>query len=267
MPRSTENQARTFVWSGQDLVSVTNPENGTVTYVYDGAHRVTSRTDAKSQQTQYTYDTYGRLTEVRHYPSSGNEDTSQRWDYYYDSNPFDGSYSSNTWGRLAAVQFGSSLASSMQEMYSYNVAGRVTGQRLYQTPGSLIDMRVSYAWDNEGKMTSQSYPVPPNSLTGDGSSTLGLTYQYDSMARLTTMGFGDQTTTATYGPAGELTSLNTVGTTWGYVWETRTYNSMLQLTQIQSTSNPNNWSQNIQYVYSATQNNGRITQSNRRDVG
>ena len=45
------------------------------------------------------------------------------------------------------------------------------------------------------------------------------------------------------------------------VQETRTYNSMLQLTQIQSMGSPNNWSQNIQYVYSATQNNGRIIQS------
>jgi YD repeat-containing protein len=55
MPRSTGTQTRTFTWSGQDLASATNPENGTVTYTYDGAHHVTSRTDAKGQQTQYTY--------------------------------------------------------------------------------------------------------------------------------------------------------------------------------------------------------------------
>jgi YD repeat-containing protein len=67
MPRSEGTQTRTLVWSGSDLVSSTNPENGTVSYTYDGAHHVTSRTDAKGQQTQYSYDSYGRLTEVRHY--------------------------------------------------------------------------------------------------------------------------------------------------------------------------------------------------------
>ncbi len=77
------------------------------------------------------------------------------------------------------------------------------------------------------------------------------------MARLTTMLFGAQTSNATYGPAGELTSLTTSNAGL-YVQETRTYNSMLQLTQIQSTGS---LSQNIQYVYSATQNNERIQQT------
>ena len=43
MPRGNVTQTRTFVYSGTDLVSATNPENGTVTYQYDG-HRVTKRT-------------------------------------------------------------------------------------------------------------------------------------------------------------------------------------------------------------------------------
>ena len=128
-------QVRTFTWSGQDLASATNPENGTVTYAYDGAHRVTSRTDAKGQQTQYTYDSYGRVTEVRHYPTGwSNDDANQRWDYYYDSNPFDGGgYSTYTWGRLAAVQFGSVTGYPTQYIYSYNVAGRVSSPSGFRT--------------------------------------------------------------------------------------------------------------------------------------
>jgi YD repeat-containing protein len=35
----------------------------------DGAHHVTGRTDAKGQYTGYTYDAYGRLTAVAHYPN------------------------------------------------------------------------------------------------------------------------------------------------------------------------------------------------------
>ena len=74
------------------MASTTNSENGTVNYTYDAAHDVLTRTEAKGQQTKYSYDTYGRLTEVRHYYLVSNllqEDTSQRWDYYYDTNPLD----------------------------------------------------------------------------------------------------------------------------------------------------------------------------------
>src|ERR1039458_2318910 len=53
MPRDNGTQSRTFVYTGSDLTSATNPENGTVTYQYDGAHHVTKRTDAKGQETRY----------------------------------------------------------------------------------------------------------------------------------------------------------------------------------------------------------------------
>src|ERR1019366_1368285 len=114
MPRSNGTQTRTFVYTGNDLTSATNPENGTVTYQYDGAHHVTKRTDAKGQETHYTYDAYGRLTEVQHWAVSWDPGTltyhmqeqgAQRVDYSYDSNPLNGSYSQNAWGRLAAVQY------------------------------------------------------------------------------------------------------------------------------------------------------------------
>jgi YD repeat-containing protein len=59
MPRNGVTQTRTFTYNGQDMVSSTNPENGTVTYTYDASHRVLTRTDAKNQQTQYTYNTLG----------------------------------------------------------------------------------------------------------------------------------------------------------------------------------------------------------------
>ena len=73
MVRPGGTQTRTFQWNGPDLTSATNPENGTVSYTYDNAHRVVSRTDAKNQQTQYSYDAYGRVTQVRHYNASGQE--------------------------------------------------------------------------------------------------------------------------------------------------------------------------------------------------
>ena len=45
---------------------------------------MTQRTDALGQQTQYSYDAYERLVEVRHYVA-GTEQTRQRVDYVYDT--------------------------------------------------------------------------------------------------------------------------------------------------------------------------------------
>ena len=158
-------------------------------------------------------------------------------------------------------------------MDSYNVAGRVTGQRLSaQLPGGLAPadlLDASYGWDNEGRMTSQAYPVPAFNNTTD---TLTLGYHYDSMGRLGTMtgDLGDgngalQYANASYGPAGELTGLTGVypGPLYPFPFdETRTYNSLSQLTGINDSVYGNGSSVNMQYVYSATQNNGRIAQSN-----
>ncbi|HYL35376.1 MAG TPA: hypothetical protein VEV17_05650, partial [Bryobacteraceae bacterium] len=113
MPRGSTTQTRTFNYTsgttvGALLLSATNPENGTVTYTYNSAHQVLTRTDAKSQKTQYTYDSYGRLSEVQHFyygtPCTC-EDTAEQWHYYYDA-PIDPNYPAvYTGGRLAAVTF------------------------------------------------------------------------------------------------------------------------------------------------------------------
>lgn len=64
MTRPTGTQTRTFNYGGGvDLLSATNPENGTVSYTYDSNHRMTSRTDANGQTVNYTYDSLGRLTQ------------------------------------------------------------------------------------------------------------------------------------------------------------------------------------------------------------
>jgi YD repeat-containing protein len=48
------------------LQSATNPEDRTVSYTYNNG-LIASKTDAKSQQIKYTYDTYNRLTQVSHF--------------------------------------------------------------------------------------------------------------------------------------------------------------------------------------------------------
>jgi YD repeat-containing protein len=261
MPRAQYNQVRTFTWSGTDLASTTNPENGTVSYQYDGAHHVTLRTDAKGQQTQYSYDSYGRLIQTRHYTSSNPSSQTDQIDYQYDTNSIEPSYSSNSWGRLTAVSWGPPGYSwtmtdynhvTMWYEYNYNTAGRVTNQRmafgLYTGPGdsnafvTKQNMDAAYAWDNRGRMTS---------LTGPDGNTYQ--YQYDSMSNLSTMNSWNPfcacwspLATASYNWAGLMTSGPS---------GTRTYNGLLQLTRIQ------NGNFDEEYIYQAGQNNGRIVQS------
>jgi len=75
-----------------------------VTYTYDFIHHVTTRTDAKSQQTKYTYDAYERLVEAQHFKTTGfngalQEQTNQQVNYGYDVNPLDPDDYLNFWGR------------------------------------------------------------------------------------------------------------------------------------------------------------------------
>ena len=263
MPRSNGTQTRTFAYTGADLTSATNPENGTVTYQYDGSHHVTKRTDALGQETRYTYDGYGRLTEVQHWAVSYDphtltsymqEQTSQRVDYYYDSNPLNGGYSQNAWGRLAAVTFqDENTGTPFSYMYSYNQAGRVTAQHMSYS-SDAVQFDAAYGWDTEGRMTSINYG-PQYQLT------------YDANGRLGGMSGSDLSLTASYGPAGEMLGLSYQGYYYDHYNETRTYNQMLQLTQMTvtgtsfSTLYTSQTAMDMQYKYTAGQNNGRIFQS------
>ena len=174
---------------------------------------------------------------------------SQDVNYYYDGNPFSSSYSSNTWGRLAAVQFYDQAPSqdpmTFTYQYNYNQAGRVTGNRTLVTNGSeitMMDLNASYAWDNQGKMTQMTYPVAngPNAPTGPT-----FNYTYDAMNRLNGMtetfwSYGQnqqwfQSTASqafasnvTYNAAGQMTSMLIDS----YASESRSYNNLMQLTGI-----------------------------------
>jgi RHS repeat-associated protein len=251
----------TFQWSGTDLASATNPENGTVSYTYDGAHHVLTRTDAKGQGTGYSYDAYGRLTAVAHYPTgiANGAYPNQQVNYYYDTNPYGDGISTYTWGRLAAVAFGSACQQPATPayiyMYGYNPAGRVSGQKMRVTindpvPGNQScvlytppDQTASYGWDTEGRMSSLTYPGGTNALT----------YTYDAMGHLTGMtdSISGTTASATYGTAGEIDSLAYRGGDGNWFNQAFGYNSLWQLIGDGT----------AQYVYAAGQNNGRISQS------
>lgn len=143
-------------------------------------------------------------------------------------------------------------------MYSYNAAGRVIAQKFYDAFAG--NFQLTYSWDTEGRMTGEAYPAPPTGPSWNGSGTLTLGLQYDNMGRLggLTGDIGDGNgpgnyATATYGPAGQLTGLSG-NSLLGGLLESRSYNSLLQLTNITEAYHY----VNLQYTYSATQNNGRV---------
>ena len=127
------------------------------TYTANG--KLASKTDAKGQQIVYTYDAYIRLTQIQRYPTPGNEDVGQRTTFVYDS----GSFSQNSLGRLAAVQYSAGYY-AMSEQYSYTPAGLMTGKRLAVTanvaPGTprTVNMDTFQTYDNEGKVLTVTYP-------------------------------------------------------------------------------------------------------------
>src|SRR5690349_18699772 len=93
-------------------------------------------------------------------------------------------------------------------------------------------MTAGYEWDDQGRMTSLTYPSM--SATNPESSWAGTkySYNYDAMGRMGSMdraGLYPWTgiATATYGVAGELLTL-----THAEMSETRQYNSMYQMTRM-----------------------------------
>ena len=246
MPRSTANglktQLRTFVYSPttQWVTSATNPENGTVSYTYNGDGTLATKTDAKNNIETYTYDAYQRLTSI----------PDRQQTFTYDTCPTNAVGCVSMAGQLMQATFGSDVGPnqlSFEYNYAYTPAGKVSSKTLeVQSANHLSPITnapavgtvpVNYTYDNQGAMTRMSYS--PNFF---GSNTLTLTYTLDAMERPTGLTDNNNNTWVsgvTYTPANQ-TSLGG-----------RAYNNLLQLTQAGQ----------ITYSYSSTNNNGQITSS------
>ena len=288
MTRSTGTQTRSWSYTGNFLMSATNPENGTISYTYNtgGNNKVSQRTDAKGQATVYTYDSLARLTEVQRYPSgTGNpEDTCQRENYVYDGTepspaggyPVYPSYPQNALGRLSGVMYlGGHLSggsptcdTTFIELYTYNAGGAPTG-KLLQVDRTFyvtsignevygINFTAGFSYDNEGRMTGIQYPamVDEHSIAYTPDT---LSYTYDSMGRPYTATDTTASQTliagASYGPANELVSITGASGGWG--GESFAHNSIKQLTCL-STSSSCTSSTGVIYNYPSSANNGKI---------
>jgi YD repeat-containing protein len=252
MPRGSNTQTRTFNYLtgttvGIDLLSATNPENGTVTYTYNSDHTLHTKTDAKSQVFTYSYDSYKRLTQI----SVGSNVLRT---FVYDSNSLDTQFlGSYTQGRLVAVQNqtftpqgyvpgqgGSNVTvpSNIQfvEMFKYAQSGLVLGKRLQaqetfhwyvnnvlQTSNQTMNLDGYYTYDTggEGKVASVNYPYTYSFNGTNQVQNPGNTYTYSFDAMMRPVGLKDQSnntlvSNVTYNAANQLLTFNT---------ETRQYNT------------------------------------------
>ena len=255
MTRGATTQLRTFTYNNKgQLTSMTQPETGTTAFTYNVNYLVETKIDAKNQKLVFAYDSYLRVSEIAKHPvSSGAEDPCQHVSFKYDSNPYDGAYSSNISGRLAAVRWGgtgscnSSQGGQWTEMYSYTSAGLPTKKRLDLTRGvNTVTMDTSNTFNNEGQLTNITYPLSADNYQ----------HGFDSMGRLLSLTNVTASTTlanaASYNAASQLTGL-TYGPSLGWT-ESRTYNTLGQMTRLTVPS-----VLDMEYTFHATQNNGRIT--------
>jgi RHS repeat-associated protein len=272
MPRGGNPQVRSFNYTYSNgvtvpfLLSATNPETGAVSYTYDTNGVMLTKTDNKGQQFTYGYDGYKRMTSI-------SVDGNVIRNFYYDTNPLDGTFSGNTLGRLTAVLHAPFVAvpgtpkisHQFAEMYSYTQAGQPIKKRLQTNENvyydqthnhtGTINLDATYTYGNEGKMTSVNYPTTygvdqdENLIPAAGPT---YTYSFDNLHRpngLTDQNNYSAVNGVTYGAANQLLTINYFGAS-----ETRTYNSMLQMTRLSIPGQVD-----ITYTFpSATTNNGKI---------
>ena len=127
MTRAGTTQTRSFVYDNAGrLTSATNPENATVSYAYGSNNAVQMKTDAKGQQTVYSYDSLKRLTMTQYYPTgtANPEDGCQRVTYSYDTNPSIRASRKTAMGRLTAILYGANAMGS--SVSPFCVAGNWT---------------------------------------------------------------------------------------------------------------------------------------------
>ncbi len=131
-------------------------------------------------------------------------------------------------------------------------------------PASTLNFSASYTWDNEGKMTGVNYPVlgACGGMACGSGTTNGPTYTFgfDTMSRLNAMTRTDGTAATiannvVYNVADQMTSFGMpLG---GNGTESRSYNSLFQLTNITRTWNTAT-QMNLTYNYTAGSDNGKI---------
>jgi RHS repeat-associated protein len=192
---STQWRTRTFTYDSLSrLLTATNPESGTISYVYDAdgsllqkASPAPNQTAGATQTVSYCYDALHRVT-GKGYGAQSCPLAAAVVTYSYDSG-------ANAKGKLVSLADQAGTAS-----YTYNTLGRLAAETrtLTGAGGSAISKNLSYEYNLDGSLKALHYP-----------SGAAVTYTPDSAGRiLSAVDSGNNinyATGATYGPDGALT--------------------------------------------------------------
>ncbi|MET0754010.1 MAG: RHS repeat-associated core domain-containing protein [Pyrinomonadaceae bacterium] len=228
-------QTRTFSYSSLSrLLSAANPESGTINYQYDANGNLTQKTDARTVQTNYTYDELNRVKQ-RNYT-----DGTATVNYTYDDTNVPKSK-----GRLTKV----SSSISQTEYTAFDLLGRVLSHK-QTTDGNAYT--TAYAYNLSGALMEETYPstrVVKNVLDADGELA-----QVQSKKNAGA-GYWNYAQHFTYTASGAVSSMQLGNGRW----ESTAFNSRLQPTQIAlgSTQNATDLLK-LNYSYGTTQNNGNV---------
>ena len=147
---------------------------------------------------------------------------------------------------------------TFREMYSYTTAGLMTRKRLKASgryspayPVATDYLESSYTFDNEGRMTGQTYPAAHDLMGTTEVPGVSYAYGFDAIGRPKKMTQGGGATTLISDVAYNAASQPTAIVAWVNA-ETRAYKPIGQLTSLTSGSAQYN------YEFSATANDGRI---------
>jgi len=162
-------QTRIFVYNSlSKLTSATNPESGTISYVYDQSGNLMEKTDAREVKTTMTYDALNRITS-KVYAGTTPEgraaaDATPRVDYFYDK--YSGLQSgAPDWsgtpskGRLVGVTYN---GGSEGTYYKYDPVGRIVIN--HQRQGTA-NYATAYFYNLEDAVTREDRGSPARRRT------------------------------------------------------------------------------------------------------
>ncbi|MFZ0750812.1 MAG: hypothetical protein WAM70_15720, partial [Pyrinomonadaceae bacterium] len=147
-------QTRSFVYDSLNRVtSSTNPENGSVTYLYDNQGNLIQKTDARAFVTNISYDALNRPT-AKSYQNDGGITPAVA--YFYDAQAvpagapsFNRGYST---GRTVAITYDGGSAG---DYFGYDAMGR-PNLKIQQT--SAVNYQVTASYNVAGTLTAATYP-------------------------------------------------------------------------------------------------------------
>jgi RHS repeat-associated protein len=244
------SQTRIFTYDSLSrLKTAFNPESGTISYGHDDNGNLTSKTDARSITTTFTYDALNRLL-VKDY-----SDATPDVNFYYDAQTLPTGAPSlvrgASKGRLVAVTTGGTSAGSY---YGYDALGQ-TLRRIQRTDS--INYLSDATYNKAGAVVTETYPSVPGET---GRRTL--TYSFDAAGRLSSLdspatpyASGASLTGVSYAAHGGLLS-ETLGNNLVHALA---YNNRLQPTQIKlGTAAAPTSVLSLTYSYGTTENNGDV---------